>query len=217
MIPIRLSKALTAGVVDSVALSQTPGGAGNLTINGSLASGGVATFTTARRVLFTFAGADAARTFTLTGTNSNGTIISETVAGANSPSTSVSLRDYLTVTQIAVNAAMAGAIRVGTNGVGATDWQIPSREIPPVNMSFGVTVSGTVNYTVQYTYDSIQAPPGINQTVPLPTAWNVAALLNQAANADASIQAPIAAWRLLINSGTGTATIEAIQAGISGN
>lgn len=216
MRPIRITKSLTAGAVAAVAASQTPAGAGALTINGSLASGGVATFATARRVLFTFAGADAARTFTLTGTNGSGTIITEKVSGANT-GTSVSLQDYLTVTSILVDAATAGAVQVGTNTVGSTNWQELSREISPENVSLAVEVTGTVNYTVEYCYDGVQAGPGINQAVPVPTVWALPAMLAQTTNKDASLQAPVGAIRCTINSGTGTILFIIIQAGISGN
>lgn len=216
MRPIRITKNLTAGVASAVAASQTPAGAGNLTINGSLASGGVATFTTSRRVLFTWAGADAGRTATLVGTNSSGSVISENVSGANT-GTTASVQDYLTVTRIGIDAATAGAVQVGTNTVGSTDWQELSREIAPENVSVSVKVTGTVNYTVEYTYDGIQAPPGINQVVPVPTVWPMPALLAQTTNKDASLTEPVAAIRCTINSGTGTIVFTLIQAGISGN
>ena len=99
---------------DSISQSQTPSGAGNLTINGAKASGGVATFDSARQVTITSAGNDSARTFTVTGTDVNGFSISEAVTGANA-SAATSTKHFKTVTQIAVDDATAGAVTAGMN------------------------------------------------------------------------------------------------------
>lgn len=99
---------------DGVAASQTPSGAGNLTINGAKASGGVATFNAARQVTITSAGNDAGRTFTITGTDVNGNTLTEAVTGANAD-TATSTKHFKTVTQIAVDAATAGAVTAGMN------------------------------------------------------------------------------------------------------
>lgn len=99
---------------DSISQSQTPSGAGNLTINGAKASGGVATFNSARQVTITSAGNDSARTFTVTGTDVNGFSISEAVTGANA-SAATSTKHFKTVTQIAVDDATAGAVTAGMN------------------------------------------------------------------------------------------------------
>jgi VCBS repeat-containing protein len=99
---------------DGISQSQTPSGAGNLTINGAKASGGVATFNSARQVTITSAGNDLARTFTITGTDINGFTITEAVTGA-SASAATSTKHFKTVTQIAVDDATAGAVTAGMN------------------------------------------------------------------------------------------------------
>ena len=99
---------------DGIATSQTPSGAGNLTINGAKASGGVATFNAARQVTITSAGDDQARTFTITGTDVNGNALTEAVAGADTAA-ATSTKHFLTVTQIAVDDATAGAVTAGMN------------------------------------------------------------------------------------------------------
>lgn len=102
---------------------------------------------------------------------------------------------------------------VSQAGVGSTPWQIVSTDISPFSLGIGVLVSGTVSYTFEYTYED---PSG---TYPhgTPTAWPLAALATKAAATDSSIAFPIAAWRLTVVSGTGTATACVIQAGIAGN
>jgi VCBS repeat-containing protein len=99
---------------DSISQSQTPSGAGNLTINGAKASGGVATFNSARQVTITSAGDDQARTFIITGTDVNGFTITEAVTGVDTAA-ATSTKHFKTVTQIAVDDATDGAVTAGMN------------------------------------------------------------------------------------------------------
>jgi hypothetical protein len=103
----------TAADADGVCQSQTPaaGGVQNLTINGALSSGGVATFVAARFITIASASDDSARTFTVTGTDVNGRVQTEVIAG---PATTVTGTKYFrTVTQVSVDGNTAGAITVG--------------------------------------------------------------------------------------------------------
>jgi hypothetical protein len=103
----------TAADADGVCQSQTPaaGGVQNLTINGALSSGGVATFVAARFITIASASDDSARTFTVTGTDVNGNVQTEVIAG---PATTVTGTKYFrTVTQVSVDGNTAGAITVG--------------------------------------------------------------------------------------------------------
>lgn len=140
---------------NNVALSQTPAGAGNLTLNGALVASGVAVLDTPRRVLFTPAGAEAGNStiWTVYGTDWNNNSVSETVSGVNNPSTVYTVYDYKTVTRIAVNKAQAGAVTVGTNGV-ASSRPIFLDNFAPAPTALQVTVAGTVNYTVRQSLDN---------------------------------------------------------------
>jgi hypothetical protein len=209
---ITVTKILAAADDDGVSASQTPSGAGNLTIAGALATGGVATLDTGRRVIITSAADDTARTFTIYGTNQDGAAQSEAVTGA-SGAAATSLLDFKTVTRVAVDAATAGAVKVGTNGVGATRWIAANPYGPLADLSIGTTVSGTVNYTVQYTLDADPfgfRSPTISAAL---KAWNVTALASKTADTDGQITFPVTAWRLQINSGAGTASARGIQQG----
>ena len=73
-------------------------------------------------------------------------------------------------------------------------------------MGFGVIVDGTVNYTVEHTFDDPAV--GFTTWFPHPT---IAAL---AVNADGNYAFPVTGIRLTVNSGGGTATLKLIQAGI---
>lgn len=104
----------TAADADGVAQSQTPaaGGAQSLTLNGAETSGGVATFTAARRVTVTSAGDDRGRTFTITGTDVHGDAQTEVISGPNAALTT-GTSYFRTVTDVTVDANTAGAVTVG--------------------------------------------------------------------------------------------------------
>lgn len=85
--------------------------------------------------------------------------------------------------------------------------------ISPFNVALGATVSGTVNYTVQYTFDDVFAT-GYN---PSTGSWvNHASMTGKTAAADSNIAYPVRGIRLVLNSGTGSATLTIIQAGGGG-
>lgn len=206
---------------DGVSLTQTPGAAGDLLINGAFATAGVATLDTARRVIITSAGDDSNKTFTVYGTNHTGNPIQETVVGGNVAAVST-LQDFLTVTRIAVSAATAGAVTAGTSGVASSPWKSVDIHFGPVNLSFGVIVSGVVNWSVEYCYENFNSNQSALGSQPLgnyPVAPNVyqhPTLNSLTIKADGTLNDPIFGWRLTLNSQTnpGYATATMIQAGI---
>lgn len=196
---------LAADDDDGICKSQTPLAGGEMTIDGALATGGVATFDAARRILLTFAGDESARTFTITGTNRHGFGISEEVAGTNS--TAETTQDFKTVTSVEIDGASAGAIKVGTGTAGATDWIPLSANLNPFSVGFGCTVEGTVNYTVEHTYESVQS------NTANPAVFSHATVANKDTSMDGSYSAPVSAIRLKVNSGTGSVRMTVLQAG----
>jgi len=117
-----VSTTVVANDPDGVCASQTPSGAGNLTINGALAVSGSVNFSTAaseqpRKVTITASTNESARTFTITGTDINGAALIQNVTGPNNTTVS-STSHFTTVTQIAVDAATSGAITVGSGDGG---------------------------------------------------------------------------------------------------
>ena len=95
---------------------------------------------------------------------------------------------------------------VSKTGVGSSDSLVINTNISPCNIGFGVIVTGTVNYTVQHTFDDPAS--GFSTWLSHPT---VASL---AANADGNYAFPVTGVKVLVNSGAGTATLKLIQAGI---
>lgn len=156
MRPIYLSYTPTELDADGIALSQTPLGAGNLTLNGVLASGGAVTLGDQQFVSITWAGNDAARTATVTGTNRSGAAITGTIAGANIGVTASTVAFY-TVSQIAIDAATAGALTAGVNGLGYSRPVVLDQYIAPMNLALYFIPSGTITAEVQDTGDDIFA------------------------------------------------------------
>jgi hypothetical protein len=97
-------------------------------------------------------------------------------------------------------AAQAGT---GSSNVIATDTYIS-----PFNVGFGVVVTGTVNYTVQHTFDN-------PQTTASPTWFSHPTVAAATTSQDGNYAFPVAAIKVLVNSGAGTATMTVIQAGIA--
>ena len=80
----------------------------------------------------------------------------------------------------------------------------------PFNVGMGVVISGTVNYTVQHTFDNVQDPDVT------PVWFDHTSLYQLTLNADGNYAFPVTAIKLLVNSGAGTATLTLIQAGMPG-
>lgn len=212
-IPITLTAGGATNVADTdgIAQAQAVAGAGNLTLNGVLVSGGVATLAPVgqgKRVIINSAGNDSGITFTVYGTNPTGNAISQTIAGANVGDATTTL-EFRTVTRIAASGAAAGNVMAGVNDDVYSRWGFLNIHGQPANTVLACVVSGTVNYTVQHTYDDP------NETSP-PTTFDDAALTAQTANAEGSYSFPVFASRVRVNSGTGTVTVKLIQAGLVG-
>lgn len=208
MQPAYITKSLIAASVNVIATSQTPLGAGNLTLVSS-----TVVLDTQRQVLITQAANETGHNFTLYGTNDSGAPISEVVAGSSGASVT-SVLNYKTITRVAISAAATGAIQVGTNGVGATQWKILNTSVTPFNLGLAVIITGTVNFTVNYTYEDPNVPIVAGGQ---PTAFAVTALSAKSASTDGgALTTPVAAIQMVINSGTGSATLVAIQPGIAG-
>lgn len=209
------TKQLGAAASTGIALSQSPG-ASALTINGSLATNGVAAIDTAtaansaigRRVIITSGGDDSGIKFVIVGTNATGNIITDTVAGT-AGGTAQSNLDFVTVTSITPSAAIASTVTAGTNGVGSSSWiTFNWRGYSPMNVGYAIeVVSGAVNFTIQHTYDDP------NGSLPFPLPFDDPVIANQNATIDAAYVTPIKAMRVLINSGTGEIRCRFLQAG----
>lgn len=193
----------------SVAATLSGGGAQNLTLGGALTSGGVYTAADgdsapARQISITAAGNESARTFTVTGTDADGKAQTETITGPNATTTE-STKYWLTVTQIQVDDDTAGDVSAGiVDELVSKTYQMGYRwEAPLVT----VNVTGTINYTIQVTNQNV-----IDNIAQEDLFWIAAQdtdLVSATADAIGSLSRGITAFRILINSYSSGAEIQA--------
>jgi hypothetical protein len=206
---------LATASANAVCLSQTP--TTTFTINGSLASGGVATLDTPRRILFTTTSAsDNGKVVTLTGTDISGNTITEllTLVNANSVTTAYTNLDYATVSAISISAAASGAMTVGTNNVASSMW-VRLDEWASPSTSIQVTASGTVSYTVQQAMQDPNSPT--NPVLPYQVAWiNISDpnMVNASATAQSTYVSTPTFAKVTLNNGSGSVTAIFAQAGV---
>lgn len=223
MRPIYVTKQLDAADPDNIFESAQPN-AGPLTLDGVAVVDGVAILDTQRRVLITSDADDSGNTFTITGTDDQGHVISETVTGPDGTPTTVSTTlDFKTVTEVEISGNAVGNILVGTNGVGATPPIPLDQYVPDFTVMLATILrSGAANWTVQFTFDDVfaayapqdvqakGAPAGNPTTI---VWWDHADITAKSADAKGSLVDPVKAVRLLINSGEGEVELQVIQGG----
>jgi hypothetical protein len=218
MRPIEITRTLAAAVANGIAQSQTPLAAGALTLNGSLVTAGVAQLTTQRKVIITNASIETSRVFTITGTDGQGRVITETIT-VTAITANQSVKDYKTVTSITVDAATVGAITAGTNGVGISQPIPLDIYVPNSRTTISLDVTGTVNASVEFTNDNPFGDPalaeqGYTPPVPDPQPWfahPVAGLTSATADVYGETDVPMRAVRLKTNSGAGSVRMTVTQ------
>jgi hypothetical protein len=99
---------------DGISTAASVGNNAALTIGGALASGGSVTNASGRQVTILSAGNDSGISFTVVGTDVNGSALSETVTGANA-GTATSSGYFKTVTSITAVGNPAGNVSAGIN------------------------------------------------------------------------------------------------------
>lgn len=143
---------------DAICLVQTPaaGGVQELLINGTLASGGVATMDFRRQVTLTFNNDDRNRVFVVTGTDRKGNLLVEAVQGVDTNTTST-VRAFETVTSVKVDDDTLGNVQVGTGTVVSSDWLPLDYLIQDFKVALGLTVHPAVvaDMTVELTLSNI--------------------------------------------------------------
>lgn len=188
--------------VGAVAASQTPAGAENLTLTST-----TVTLDYARQLGITSASNISNRTLTFTGTDADGYSQTETVTGPNA--TTVETTKYFkTITQIAISGAAAGALTVDTVDEVATQ-TIPLDWRSDVAAAINVDVTGTIDFTVQQTFDDVQRPGSSPQSATQNSQWlNITALAAKTADTTSTASVGATAIRLLVNSYSSTAELQ---------
>lgn len=208
---------LTAATANNIAPSQTPTG-GTFVLNGSLASGGIATLSSPQRIKITTA--DTTHTFTITGTTPTGSVISETTPVGNGTSLTSAL-SYATVTSVVASGTPTAAATIGTSGVG--DAWVRLDEWANPGVSIQVDITGTVNYTIQSSMDDPNSPT--NPVLPASMTW-INSPDATAVAATAAIQTSLGGFnayaamsptfvRIVLNSGSGSVTATVVQSSVT--
>lgn len=195
--------------VDADGLADGNSSAGaTVTLDGALTSGG--TFTSSdglgRQLVILDLGAhdQTGATYTITGTDADGTAQIESLAGPGA-SVSVETTQYFqTVTSIAIASPVAGS----TVDIGTVD-EVASKTVRLdyhncKMASYSVNVTGTINYSVQELFEDIEsiAPQADGLWFPL------SALASKTADLASEGTHNATAARLIVNSYTNTAEIQ---------
>ena len=139
---------------DGICASQTTSGAAYAVINGALASDGVATMGDQQIITIFSASNLAGLTFLATGSDRNGSVLTETITGPGAGLTVVSTKNFYTVSSIYVSAA-AAAFTVGVNGKGSCKPIVLDQYLTPFDVAAAVISSTGGTYKLQYTYDAV--------------------------------------------------------------
>jgi hypothetical protein len=215
--PIQKTINIAAATANTVALSQKPEDGIALTLNGSLVTSGVATFTYPTQVSFGSASNLSTVTFTVYGLvlNADGTKTanSEAVTGPNNTTVATTLTfvnvDLITVataTTFTTQRVVAGgaAVGIGTGPWWPLDIAVPNQV---TTISCNILASGSANYTVQYTNED-PFNTGITQ---LAVAHPSGAMTGASTSQTASTTTLMRAVRVNVASGAGQLRVTVVQ------
>jgi hypothetical protein len=230
--PVSLTKALVAS--SSLALGLFSSAATTLYTSGSSAqigtsSGAIATLLdTDRRIIIWSTGGDlTGLTVKITGTNSGGDIVIETVVGSSASGVvRTTVQDFNSVTSIVFSSLnpIAAALHVATSSRGGTPWITTNTWADPFDLTALLTLSATNNSmsaNFECTLDDVvqttpQAVRAISSTPTTIVPWFPLPFISQTPGStfistaiDAvtmgNITTPIAAWRVTLTSSSSTA------------
>lgn len=200
--PIRVTLAPIATDADYISTSET------LTTPWALQLDGVLTFATPQHVTVTTTSDETGETFTVTGTDGSGDVITEALAGPNA-SVVVGTKNFKTITSI-VGTANATGVTAGVDGTCESAW-IPLNRYCDFNVGLGVAITGVATYTAEHTFDDVFAA---NFNPDTAVAYSHDVLVTKSANDDGNYTNPPTATRLKVTAFTsGTLTYSIIQAG----
>lgn len=200
---------LAAASANLIATSQIPASGTALTLTGSQPD-------MARRILLTYGNEGSARTLVVRGTNQTGNIISETLAVPSGAGGTVATQlDYLTVISLTpAGGGWTAAVTVGTNTVASSPWRMVDFALSGSTMGIDINITGTLNVDAQFTYDDPNNTIGNSNVPPVPI--GVPGLIGITGTLSGNLPTNVFAWRLLINSGSGSLQASAIQTGMWG-
>jgi hypothetical protein len=214
MRPIQQVINITAATTNGVATSQTPADGVDLTINGSLASGGIATPVYPTYITLASTSNLSTVTFTVCGYSEANVYQTEAITGPNN-ATVTTTNKFKTVTAINVATAstfttekvIAGSAAVG---IGNGDWwpldiYTPTQD---TTISCNILGAGSATYSVEYTNEDIW---NLSASNVLAVAHPVAALTGASTDQTAFTSQIMRAVRVNVASGSGQLRVTVVQ------
>jgi len=204
MRPVTLTVNLDAASATKVAAAQQTAGAGYLTLTAA-ATSGIDTSGAARILLLTTGEDDSAVNYVIIGTDADNNTITETGLLPNH-TTAASSKAYKTVTSFHVDAAIGANMSVGTRGTTLTgnSKTIPLEFYSRTGATVAVEVTGTINFSIQETFDDVLGSSTANAVWFAPSA-----LASKAANTVASLDIGATGCNVSINTYSTGATLTA--------
>lgn len=195
---------------NGISVAETMAGAGNMAITGSLATASVATLSPPCHIGIYAGGNESGRTITITGTDRNDQAMTEAITGPNN-TTVVGNRNFKTVTQVAVDAATAGDVEIGSSDALESKWiQMDRCNGGDISLAVVLSSGASLTYAMQHTFTDIQTTGFLDHSA---NAIVHATVTAETTTQNGSYSTPINAMRLAITSFvSGTATIEFMQA-----
>jgi len=206
MRPITFTRSQPVAAPASVAAAQVLNTT-TVSVNGTLASGGVAMYTVSAYPTVTADSNATGKVFTVVGTRPGGDAQTDTITFAAASGTVTGSLAFATVTGITASAATSATISVGNAASGYTDWMPLDIYTPNQVTTISGTTSGTVSYSVEYTNEDPFDRSIQQQAVAHP----VATLTNASTSITAFTTTLMRAIRLKILSGAGSVRFTAVQ------
>lgn len=218
MRPIQKTIDIAAADDNGIVTAETPADGVNLTIDGALASGGVATPAYPTYVTLTSTSDLSLITFTIVGTSvtpdSSGSVVQrEAIIGPNN-TTVTSTKVFKTITAVEVGTAFiyttetvdvgVAAVGIGTGAWWPLDIYTPNQV---TTISCNILASGSATYSVQYTNED----PFDTSITQLAVAHPVAALTGASTDQTAFTTTLMRAVRVNIASGSGQLRVTVTQ------
>lgn len=212
--PKTLSLTMVASNDDAICASQTPGGAGDLTLDGVLVASGVAVLDVPRHILLTTGADESAKTVTITGTDRYGNVLTASTTLPNNTTKIVTGYNFKTVTGITIDGATTGAIKIGTADSLDSQW-IPLnwRVADAATITIHLSTGANLTYSTQSTADNVQASGFVESSAVTQTV----SLLGGTTDVQVLLNGPLTALRFGLSSfvsGTATITLLERRAGI---
>lgn len=219
-----ISRSYAAEQTTNIAYTQSVSSTtGSLLINGTAASGGIATISAAGAIFFTFTNTASSINFNITGKSNSNQTLTETIVPLTASSALSASSVYGNWSQISAitytssTGVYSGTVSVGTRQGGDTGWIPMDIYTANNNIAVSVTVAGTVNYTVFYTnedpFDIVTYNSGTPQQSVVADAIFSAASTSQTCTLSSATRPNtlVRALKLTINSGSGSARMTITQ------